>query len=332
MYAVWMTILSHMICIYSTEPIHKSEEETVETGAKHPWYPPGSFLTPVYPEDINNGVYSQQYNNSPYDTLPANYNDIVITKNVTDDLNDANKSVYVSTPGAQVVHSIVTSGYKPIDQQINDADENALKAKAESADAALKAQLLLLYKKKAEIDFNNKKAEELRRKRQHIIAKSLQEPKILAKETIPVAMVDNNNLSFKHHQELLNKRLEMIKNDQQNAIDAAKKYARLHVVLDNNKPKSLLLTNPSLYKDFVNNGPSESLKFDVPVNPAFGKYYVGKDGVNVSPFQYNDIVAQNKLYNVPYSLLSDSANSNNVTTNSPYYTIEDEEEEETKKH
>ncbi|UYI27797.1 hypothetical protein J0A71_08g16840 [Encephalitozoon cuniculi] len=160
---------------------------------------------------------------------------------------------------------------------IHHARGEALKANAISSAAKLEASALLAQRQELNAKIMANRAAMLQEEEQRLVAQRSSNPLILVKDTVPVANVANNNLSFEHHNELLNKKLDMIKKDQDEAIKRAENLARLHKARTQILPDSLVASDPKQFKDFVDGGPAQDLTFEVPVDPSIGNYYVSSD-------------------------------------------------------
>lgn len=157
---------------------------------------------------------------------------------------------------------------------IHHAQGEALKAKAISSAAKLQTSALVAQRQELNAKIMANKAEMLQEEEQRLVAQRSADPLILVKDTVPIANVANNNLSFEHHNELLSKKLNMIKKDQDNAVKKAENIARLHKARTQILPDSLVSSDPGQFKAFVNSGPTRDLTFEVPVDPSVGNYYI----------------------------------------------------------
>ncbi|AFN82942.1 hypothetical protein EROM_050080 [Encephalitozoon romaleae SJ-2008] len=157
---------------------------------------------------------------------------------------------------------------------IHHAQGEALKAKAISSAAKLQTSALLAQKQELNAKIMANKAEMLKEEEQRLVAQRSADPLILVKDTVPIANVANNNFSFEHHNELLSKKLDMIKKDQDDAVRKAENIARLHKARTRILPDSLVSSDPRQFKDFVNSGPIKDLTFEIPVDPSVGNYYI----------------------------------------------------------
>ncbi|AFM98227.1 hypothetical protein EHEL_050160 [Encephalitozoon hellem ATCC 50504] len=157
---------------------------------------------------------------------------------------------------------------------IHHAQGEALKAKAISSAARFEASALLAQKQELNAKIMDNKAKMLQEEEERLVAQRSADPLILVKDTVPIANVANNNLSFEHHNELLSQKLNMIKKDQDDAVKKAENIARLHKARTNVLPDSLVASNPNQFKDFVNSGPTQDLTFEIPVDPSTGNYYI----------------------------------------------------------
>ncbi|ADM11459.1 uncharacterized protein Eint_050100 [Encephalitozoon intestinalis ATCC 50506] len=157
---------------------------------------------------------------------------------------------------------------------IHHAQGEALKAKAMSSAAKLEASQLIALKQELNAKIMANKAEMLREEEERLVSQRSADPLVLVKDTVPIANVANNNLSFEHHNELLSQKLNMIKKDQDDAVKKAEKLARLHKARTEILPDSLVSSDPDQFKEFVAAGPVQDLTFEIPVDPSVGNYYI----------------------------------------------------------
>lgn len=222
-----------------------------------------------------NPIYSSPYS-SPLvaDARGVGEGGVVVTRNVVNGADAGNMGIFVTS--AERGNSGMTGQGRLISLHhlIHHAKQVALNAKLRSSDAELKSAELLALNKALEAKLKSNEAEMLEEEEKKLLAQRTGNPEILVKDTIPVANVANNTMSFEHHNELLKKRLEMINNDQKNAVRRSAEYARLHKARTSIQPDSLAVSDPRLFSEFITNGPAANLTFEVPIDPSSGKYYI----------------------------------------------------------
>lgn len=199
---------------------------------------------------------------------------------------------------------------------IHHAQGEALKAEAISSAAKLRTSALLARSQDLNARMMANKAEMLKEEEQRLLAQRSADPQILVKDTIPVANVVNNNLSFEHHNELLNRKLNMIKNDQDRAVRKAESIAQLHKARTPILPDSLATSDPKQFKDFVDSGPTRDLTFEVPVDPSIGSYYVS----TLPGEELRDEKAGQTVGDLPYFI----AHRNGFTPHPPLHVLDEE--------
>lgn len=202
---------------------------------------------------------------------PYGDGDVMVAHSVVDGSDMGSMGIY--TPPAEDTGNRPRGRVVSLHQLIHRAKDEALKAKAKSSAAEVRRTELLALNQGIHAKLRSNEAKMLEEEEQRLVAQR-SNPQILVKDTIPIANVANNSLSFEHHNELLRKKLEMINNDQNNAVKRAAEYARLHKARSHIAPDSLITSNPDQFNDFVKSGPVSDLSFEVPVDPSSGNFYV----------------------------------------------------------
>jgi hypothetical protein len=216
--------------------------------------------------------------NIEYGTSPqAKIKNIVVTRDVTEDLGKNTAGTYISGPGSASMGEGV-GGYISLHDQIHKAKDAVLKATSDRLQAALKAQELKLTQKAIEAERKKNLAEMLKEEEEELAARKMVDPDVFVKDTVPIAQVSHNGVTFNHHNELLADKLKMIDGYQKKVLEKARTVARLHKARLDHEGDPVDEEVALLFKEFAANGPAENLVLEIPVDAGRGRFYVAKDG------------------------------------------------------
>ncbi|KAH9412348.1 hypothetical protein HK407_01g02430 [Ordospora pajunii] len=164
---------------------------------------------------------------------------------------------------------------------IHNARQQAMQAKLESLISEFKINKIRSEEKRIKAEKKINEANQLKEEEKRLVSGIIQDPQVLVKDTIAVADVANNFLSFKGHEDLLRRRLEQINKYQNMLISQQKNRAILHKAYGRIIPDNFGKLR-TLYKQFVERGPARQLTYEVPVDPSIGKFSVSTKNLHTS--------------------------------------------------
>ncbi|KAM0672480.1 hypothetical protein CWI42_012460 [Ordospora colligata] len=215
--------------------------------------------------------YGGRYHNSHKFTIP----------NVVDRIHKRNVGIRLFP--SKFIRNVHGNGKYifSIHDGIHHAHRQAMQAKLDSLVSELKINKIRSEEKRIMAEKKINEANQLREEEKRLVSGILQDPQVLVKDTIAVADVANNFLSFKGHEDFLKRKLELIKKYQDELINQQKGRALLHKAYGKIVPDNLG-TLRTLYKQFIERGPAKELTYEIPVDPSIGKFSVSTKNLHTS--------------------------------------------------